>query len=48
MICFSMFDIVSLLLKKKKRLILFLWFGVLCCWRVFHGGLGEKALFRAG
>ena len=28
MICFSMFDIVNLLLKKNKRLILFSWFGV--------------------
>ena len=27
--CFSMFDIVNLLLKKNKRLILFSWFGVL-------------------
>ena len=28
MICFSMFDIVNLLLKKNKRLILFSWFAL--------------------
>ena len=43
MICFSMFDIVNLLLKKNKRLILFSWFGVLVVGGCLMAAWGRKS-----
>ena len=44
MIFFSMFDMVNLLLKKIKRLILFSWFGVLWLLAGVWWQLGEESL----
>ena len=41
-ICFSMFDIANLLLKKNKRLILFSWFGLLVVGGCLMAAWGRK------
>ena len=43
MICFSMFDLVNLLLKKNKHLILFSWFGVLVVGGCLMAAWGRKS-----